>query len=486
MKKAFRWSPSTYIVYVLAFASISAAQAQTKEFNVPAQLAITGIPEFARQAEIQILVSEPLVRGKRIAAVVGSYTVPDALTILLKGTGLVATTKDGATYTLDIRQNPGSADVNGSSSENGGTGAADAENSDTELAEVVVTANKRPESILNVAGSVSVISAALLDQIASVKLSDYAAFVPGLQVMPSQNPGLQMIVLRGIPPLTGAATAATYIDDVPVGSASSYENGGDVAIDIDPAELQRVEVLQGPQGTLYGGSALGGVVKYVTRQPDLTQAWGRVSAESFAVDGGGIGDEFRAAGSVPLIEDELAISISGHYRKNPGYIDGVGNFAGNDVNEGDTEGGRVSLLYAPAPDWTVNVGALLNRISSNADNTVLINPITRQPIYGEYTTMHVTPTDAYTNLNLYTATVNHAFQAGPTLTSATSYSDQSTLSSADASFGFIHTLLGLQPDQGVNARFQPKVSSVTSVGGISRKCHRSESCGRQTGTQIPS
>src|ERR1700730_4366774 len=98
---ALRWAASTFmIVILLVFASIQFAEAQTKDFNVPAQSATTGIPEFARQAGIQILVSEPLVRGKQISAVSGSHSVKEGLAILLKGTGLVATSKDGTTYTV--------------------------------------------------------------------------------------------------------------------------------------------------------------------------------------------------------------------------------------------------------------------------------------------------------------------------------------------------------------------------------------------------
>src|ERR1700722_16434858 len=98
---ALRWAASTFMIaIVLPFASIPLAEAQTKNFNVPAQSATTGIPEFARQAGIQILVSEPLVRGKRIAAVTGAHSVDEGLTILLQGTGLTATSNDGATYTV--------------------------------------------------------------------------------------------------------------------------------------------------------------------------------------------------------------------------------------------------------------------------------------------------------------------------------------------------------------------------------------------------
>jgi hypothetical protein len=102
--KARCWATSTFIslaVILLALASIQPARAQAKDFTVRAQSATTGIPEFARQAGIQILVSEPLVRGKQISAVSGSHSVEEGLAILLKGTGPLRL-PDGTTYTVSL------------------------------------------------------------------------------------------------------------------------------------------------------------------------------------------------------------------------------------------------------------------------------------------------------------------------------------------------------------------------------------------------
>src|ERR1700722_3767430 len=107
IRNARRWATSASICFVvLIFAGLQTADAQTKDFNVPAQSATTGIPEFARQAGIQILVSETLVRGKRTAAVTGALTVEKALRILLQGTGLTANSMDGATFTLSTSPPP--------------------------------------------------------------------------------------------------------------------------------------------------------------------------------------------------------------------------------------------------------------------------------------------------------------------------------------------------------------------------------------------
>src|SRR5450755_2637522 len=112
MQLAHRWTHiGTILVFCLVFAGFQPAYAQTKDFNLPAQSAIKGIPEFARQAGIQMLVSEKLVRGVQTAAVTGSHSIEEALAILLQGTGLTATSKDGSTYTVAVAPPPKTGDT---------------------------------------------------------------------------------------------------------------------------------------------------------------------------------------------------------------------------------------------------------------------------------------------------------------------------------------------------------------------------------------
>src|SRR6476620_9140623 len=133
--------------------------------------------------------------------------------------------------------------------------------------EIVVTAQKRSERLLDVPQSVSVISGKLLESSHAQRLSDYLNRVPSANVVESQAGGSR-IVLRGINTGGVGATVATYIDETPFGSATSLANGAILAPDLDPFDIARVEVLRGPQGTLYGANSLGGLVKYVTIAPD--------------------------------------------------------------------------------------------------------------------------------------------------------------------------------------------------------------------------
>jgi len=142
----------------------------------------------------------------------------------------------------------------------------------SELQEIIVTANKRAENLQSIGAGISVVSDQRLDELAANSLADFIQDVPGVNLQSFGAPGFGSIEIRGISPQSVGATVSTYIDNIPVGGSSSVGENGEFLPDLDPADIQRVEVLKGPQGTLYGASSLGGVIKYVTKQPSLTQS----------------------------------------------------------------------------------------------------------------------------------------------------------------------------------------------------------------------
>src|SRR4051812_14484162 len=173
---------------------------------------------------------------------------------------------------------------------------------EADQAEIIVTAQKRSERLLDVPQSVSVISGESLENSHAQRLSDYLTRVPSANVVEGQA-GQSRIVLRGINTGGVGATVATYIDETPFGSATSLANGGVLAPDLDPFDLSRVEVLRGPQGTLYGANSLGGLVKYVTVAPDPREfdAAGELGIEDVAH--GDTSWWARAAANVPVSSD---------------------------------------------------------------------------------------------------------------------------------------------------------------------------------------
>src|SRR4051812_4685184 len=208
---------------------------------------------------------------------------------------------------------------------------------EADQAEIIVTAQKRAERLLDVPQSVSVISGESLENTHAQRLSDYLTRIPSANIVESQA-GNSRIVLRGINTGGVGATVATYIDETPFGSATALANGGILTPDIDPFDLARVEVLRGPQGTLYGANSLGGLVKFVTVAPDPRAFGGAAEVGIEDVSHGDIGWWGRAAANVPL-STNAAFRASGFYRRDPGFIDDP-NF-GKDVNDRQTYGGRL-------------------------------------------------------------------------------------------------------------------------------------------------
>ena len=318
-------------------------------------------------------------------------------------------------------------------------------------ADIVVTAQKREERLLDVPQSVSVISGDALQEQHAQRLSDYLTKVPSANIVENQA-GNSRIVLRGINTGGTGATVATYVDETPVGSATGLANGATLAPDLDPSDLERVEVLRGPQGTLYGANSLGGLVKYVTVAPSTSRfaTNGEVGIET--VSHGNTGWWARAAGNVPL-SDDAAVRMSGFYRREPGYIDDPA--LGNNVNDGSSYGGRLSFLIRPNDDLRIRATAQLQNIRSNGTNIVDLDPVTLDPSIGKLDHVRIVDEPNDINYRVYNATVDYEF--GPvTLVSSTSFGtlDQAQVVDASGVYGPLLSLvlgfpLGAAVDQGM-------------------------------------
>ena len=269
---------------------------------------------------------------------------------------------------------------------------------------VIVTANKRAEDAMNVASSISVVSDQQLENINAGQLSDYAAYVPGLQVTSDGTPGQTRLSLRGIAPLSSGATVGTYIDDSPVGSNGLYQAATIFMLDLLPYDIERVEVLRGPQGTLYGAGAMGGLLKYVTRAPDLTAKEFRIGGGLSSVSHGGSGSNFRLGANVPLVEDRLAVRVSYANNSQPSYIDN--SVSGEkDINDVDQTSARLALLWkGEAAD--LKLTAMRQTIDSQNNATVSLDPADYSPRDGEFEHMVFVDAPFRKEINYYAATVD--------------------------------------------------------------------------------
>lgn len=210
--------------------------------------------------------------------------------------------------------------------------------------DVVVTAQKRSEKLRDVPLSVSAFSEKAIDDLGIKSIQDYASRSAGVRF--AQEGTQSSISVRGISTSTvvqtTAPTAGVYIDDYPVYDTWYRFTSPDLRI----FDVERIEVLRGPQGTLYGATSLSGSVRIITNKPDLNDVTAKFEGTASATRSGGANVDLNAAVNVPLIEDKLAIRAVGYARSDPGYVDNVGRGRRN-VDDRRSYGGRFYVRAQP-------------------------------------------------------------------------------------------------------------------------------------------
>ena len=235
------------------------------------------------------------------------------------------------------------------------------------LEEVVVTATRQSDNVNRVSLSVAAVTQKSLDAQGVKQAVDIVRLVPGLSIAAGNStPGIGTFAIRGILGGTGAPTTGVYLDDVSLNKRANngvqQNNGAPLPALFD---LDRVEVLKGPQGTLYGGSSEGGTVRFITPTPSLTTFSGMARAEGKTVDMGGTGYEVGVAVGGPIVPDKLGFRISALNRLTPGWINAVSPYTGQtlfkNVNENTDTGFRGALLWKPMERMSVQVSAYNSR-----------------------------------------------------------------------------------------------------------------------------
>lgn len=215
---------------------------------------------------------------------------------------------------------------------------------------IVVTAGKREQSLREVPSSVSAESGASLEARGARDAEDLVKTLPGIILNKGTNAEKSMLTIRGISTVTGnniiQSTAGLYVEDVPFNDVIFPASNPDVA----PFDLDRIEVLKGPQGVLYGSMSLGGALRYLYNKPSLANIEGSVLLNVESMSHGGSGHSAYAMVNVPVIKDTLALRAVAFKRHDAGFTDKPA--AGlKDVNEVDQDGGRLMALWKLSPNW---------------------------------------------------------------------------------------------------------------------------------------
>jgi outer membrane receptor protein involved in Fe transport len=253
-----------------------------------------------------------------------------------------------------------------------------------EIPEIVVTAQKREQLAQDIAISITAITGDEIDRLANRDFHDMLLSIPGVSYSGEES-GLSRYSIRGISTTASNPTVGIYLNDVSLVTLSTNWTG---AADPMLVDLERVEVLKGPQGTLYGGSAMGGAIKYVTRNPVLDRFAVTAAGEVASIDHGGISYGGESFINLPLIDHKLALRLGGAYRFDAGYVDNIpegqvqvwtrsatlppaafapvtyssqSEFARQNYNDRSTTVGRVSAEYSLDESLTVLPIAMIQR-----------------------------------------------------------------------------------------------------------------------------
>jgi iron complex outermembrane receptor protein len=329
--------------------------------------------------------------------------------------------------------------------------------------EIVVTATKRASRIQDVPFSINAQTQEDIQRANATTIEDISRNVAGLAVQ-NLGPGQSQVSVRGV-------SAGQIVRDQPgvKEQVGVYLDESVISLslftpDFDLFDLNRVETLRGPQGTLFGAGSVGGTVRYITNQPRLGVTEGLVEANLNAVDESDIGGHLKAAVNVPL-GDTLAVRAVGYATRFAGFIDAIGPAADENVNDGRRVGGRLSLLWQPHPDIKITPRIVYQQARANGFN--------REEVYNFYANQFVSPAvdiderEQYLllgekfkdNTLLGDLTLSAGF-GGVEVTSITSHINRDILVSRDASA--LTGSVGISPFAGAPFFVNPAIAALPS------------------------
>lgn len=311
-----------------------------------------------------------------------------------------------------------------------------------DIGDIIVTASKRSERVLEVPGAISAFRGEDLLARGQTSIRDFAGQTPGLQFNDGVGSGAPII--RGLSiGIDTSPTVATVVNGAPIGSSSSLNFGAQETLDLDPIDFDRIEVLKGPQGTIYGANTIGGLLSYTLHAPSLTKVEAIARGEAGFTRHGDPSYSGRAAIGMPLVTDVLGIHASGFYDKRGGFIDNAARGLSRE-NSADSYGGHGTLLFAPTDRLKITADGFYQHLNIDAHDVVVYNFTTREPRNGDLRyDEHVLPT---TVKNSTIGIVNIDYDFGfAALTSVTSQQYIHSIDVQNASSGALGSTLAVLP-----------------------------------------
>jgi outer membrane receptor protein involved in Fe transport len=354
-----RLSPIIAAAILLSQASVADARARHR-LSVPGGTLGDAVVALGRQAGISIGIADPLLSLQRVAPLNGTFTVEQALQRLLRGTGGRSIAVDRSTFRI-VRNSPPGLRIARRETPNPRPAPSPLPPEEPQP-DIVITGTKRPVLLAAYPGSASLIDGEELSTEAGLRgseaLSSRLPFVTSTHLGAGRN----KLFLRGIADSSfngpTQATVGQYL-----GETRLNYNAPDP--DLRLYDIERVEILAGPQGTLYGAGSLGGIIRVIPNAPRLDLFEAGASIGGALTRSGGPSYDGAAMLNLPLVEDRLGLRLVGYGASEGGYIDDVLR-GRDDVNRTDIVGGRASIRADVAGGWTIDLGGVVQHIDGEA------------------------------------------------------------------------------------------------------------------------
>lgn len=387
-------------------------QARDQDFGISGGTLEEVLLSLARQTNVQIVFPTELTQERAHPGLHGRYALAEALERILADTGLVA--RRVGRGLIVIEKEPEAPPTPSATLREPAPGILFPDPPPF-YEEIVVTASRRSQVLQSLPSSVSVLTESSIDRRGLDNFEDFAPLVPGVVLF-------QATRNRGVFNIRGIATnvfgsnsqdpVSVYLNETPI--ADSF--GAVVQPDLRLFDIDRIEVLRGPQGTLYGSGALGGTVRIITNEPDARRLELVGRASLGRSKGGAWLRHYDAMANVPLVEDELALRMVGYYRDEAGWVENLSIGTRNSTKD---RGGRLAVQWRPQSRLALKL-ELLHQDSDPADGD------TWNPELGKFKRSSTIPEGRPSTLNNYHLAVEYDIERFAQLLSATSYQESST------------------------------------------------------------
>jgi outer membrane receptor protein involved in Fe transport len=350
---------------------------------ISAQSLATALAEFAHATGLQLVYVSDVLRNQNSKGAPGGVSTTEALTALLDGTGLTFEFLNPRAVRI-VPRPPHSQDSGAGPMPSARYSVARPGG----LEEVDVIGHREQERLLalahvqSVPSSLSITSGDELEAQKSEQLVDYAASIPGMNVVTSGTPGEAAVIIRGIINLTDVSSTAFYIDDTPISGTGDWGYANNLSLDLLAHDLERLEVWRGPQGASVGADSEIGLVRYVLIQPNISESGALVAADVSAVHGATRpGEDIWGAANLAFVPGHLGVRASVYGTYTPGYIDNLYSGA-QGINALQRYGGRIAARWEPTEPLSINLNALWYRLNADSMSQVTYDKVAPVPNTG--------------------------------------------------------------------------------------------------------